>query len=203
MIKNIVFDVGNVLVNYRWRELMEELGFSKDLQKVFGEKVFGNPFWIELDRGVLDEKDVIAKIREENSAYGREFDLIWENKEKLIEPYDYAVKMIDTLKKQGFRVYLLSNYPVSLFELHTKCEKFPFLDKVDGKVVSGFVKLVKPDREIYEYLLRTYDLKAEECVFLDDRKENVEAAKNIGMAGILFENYEQAWAELNKKVQNP
>lgn len=203
MIKNIVFDVGNVLVNYRWRELMEELGFFEDLQKVFGEKVFGNPFWIELDRGVLDEKDVIAKIREENSAYGREFDLIWENKEKLIEPYDYAVKMIDTLKKRGFCVYLLSNYPVSLFELHTECGKFPFLDKVDGKVVSGFVKLVKPDREIYEYLLRTYDLKAEECVFLDDRKENVEAAKNIGMAGILFENYEQAWAELNKKVQNP
>ena len=65
------------------------------------------------------------------------------------------------------------------------------------------MKLVKPDREIYECLLKTYDLKAEECVFLDDRKENVEAARNIGMAGILFENYEQAWAELNIKVQNP
>lgn len=196
MIKNIVFDVGNVLVNYRWRELMEELGFSEDLQKVFGEKVFGNPFWIELDRGVLDEKDVIAKIREENSAYGREFDLIWENREKLIEPYDYAVNMIDILKKRGFHVYLLSNYPASLFELHTRCGRFPFLDKVDGKVVSGFVKLVKPDREIYEYLLEQYGLKAEECVFLDDRSENIEAAKQIGMKGILFENYEQARAEL-------
>ena len=112
MIKNIVFDVGNVLVSFRWRELMEELGLSKDLQTIFGKKVFENPFWIELDRGVLDEKDVISKIRGENSEYGKEFDLIWENVDKLVEPYDYTVNMIDTLKKRGFRVYLLSNYPV-------------------------------------------------------------------------------------------
>ncbi len=199
MIKNIVFDVGNVLVSFRWRELMEELGLSKDLQTIFGKKVFENPFWIELDRGVLDEKDVISKIRGENSEYGKEFDLIWENVDKLVEPYDYTVNMIDTLKKRGFRVYLLSNYPVSLFELHTKCGHFPFLDKIDGKVVSAYVKLVKPDREIYEYLLKKYDLKAEECVFLDDRPENVEGARKVGMEGILFENYEQAWAELNKR----
>lgn len=203
MIKNVVFDIGNVLVSYRWRALMDDLGFSKDLQEVFAEKVFGNPFWIELDRGVLDEKNVIAKIREENSQYGDEYDKIWEHIDQLVEPYDYAVNMIDTLKVRGFRVYLLSNYPVSMFELHTRCGRFPFLDKVDGKVVSAYVKLVKPDREIYEYLLKKYDLKAEECVFLDDRPENVEGAFKVGMEGILFENYEQAWAELNKKVQNP
>lgn len=200
MIRNVVFDVGNVLVSFRWRELMEDLGLSKELQKVFEKKVFGNPFWVELDRGVLDERDVIDKIREENSAYCKEFDLIWENRDKLVKPYDYTVKMIDTLKERGFRVYLLSNYPVSLFELHTKCGKFPFLDKVDGKVVSGFIKLVKPDREIYEYLLSQYDLKAEECVFFDDHRENVEAAQQIGMTGILFENYEQAWKKLEELI---
>ena len=109
MIKNVVFDVGNVLVCYRWRALMDELGFPKDLQELFAEKVFGNPFWIELDRGVIDEKDVIAKIRGEISEYGDEFDRIWDNIDRLVEPYDYAVSMIDTLRKRGFRVYLLSN----------------------------------------------------------------------------------------------
>ncbi len=200
MIKNIVFDVGNVLVSFRWRELMDDLGISKDYKKVFEKSIFGNPFWVELDRGVLDEKDVIAKIREENSAYNKEFDLLWENVDKLVEPYDYTVKMIDTLKERGFRVYLLSNYPVSLFELHTRCGRFPFLDKIDGKVVSAYVKLVKPDREIYEYLLNQYDLKAQECVFLDDRLENIEGARKVGMKGILFENYEQAWAELEEMI---
>ena len=126
MIKNVVFDVGNVLVCYRWRALMDELGFPKDLQEVFAEKVFGNPFWIELDRGVIDEKDVIAKIRGEISEYGDEFDRIWDNIDRLVEPYDYAVSMIDTLRKRGFCVYLLSNYPVSMFELHTRCGRFPW-----------------------------------------------------------------------------
>lgn len=203
MIKNVIFDVGNVLVSFRWRELMDDLGFSKDLQKIFEKTVFGNPLWAELDRGVLDENEVINKIRRENSAYSDEFDLIWANIDKIVEPYDYSFDMIDTLKAKGLKVYLLSNYPKSLFELHTKCGRFPFIDRIDGKVVSGFVKCIKPDREIYERLLNEYNLKAEECVFLDDREENVEAAKNIGMAGILFENYEQAWADLNKKVQNP
>ncbi len=200
MIKNVVFDVGNVLVCYRWRALMDELGFPKDLQEVFAEKVFGNPFWIELDRGVIDEKDVIAKIRGEISEYGDEFDRIWDNIDRLVEPYDYAVSMIDTLRKRGFRVYLLSNYPVSMFELHTRCGRFPFLEHVDGKVVSAYVKLVKPDREIYEYLLNQYDLEVQECVFSDDRLENVEGARKVGMKGILFENYEQAWAELEEMI---
>ena len=203
MIKNIIFDVGYVLVDFRWRELMKDLDIPKDVQEIFADKVFGSPWWNELDRGVIDEDEVVNKLREENSPHYNEFDLIWANRDKIVKPYDYAVGMIETLRARGFKVYLLSNNPESLFELHTKCGHFPFVDKVDGKVVSGVVKMVKPDSEIYEYLLKTYDLKAEECVFLDDREENVEAAKKVGINGILFEGYEQAWAELNKKVQNP
>lgn len=200
MIKNVIFDVGNVLVSFRWRELMKDLGISEDLQKVFAKTVFGNPLWNELDRGVLDEKEVLDKMREENSAYSGEFDLIWANIDKIIEPYDYAVGMMDTLKAKGLKIYLLSNYPKRLFELHTECGRFPFIDKIDGKIVSGFVKCIKPDKEIYECLLSEYNLKAEECVFLDDRKDNIEAAKQIGMNGIVFERYEQAWAELERMV---
>lgn len=197
MIKNVIFDVGNVLVNFCWRELMDDLGLSS-LKEQFGSTVFGSHWWGELDRGVLDEDEVLNFLREDNREHYKEFDLIWSNRDKLVEPYDYTLKMIDALKERGLKVYLLSNYPKNLFELHTKSGCFPFIDKVDGKVVSGFVKLVKPEREIYEYLLNKYSLKAKECVFLDDRKENIEAAKKLGMNGILFEDYEQAWAELEQ-----
>lgn len=201
MIKNIIFDVGNVLVDFCWRELMEDLGFPKDLQGIFEKTVFGSHWWEELDRGIVDEDKVVNMLRKDNSAHFDEFDLIWANRDKLVKPYDYTAGMIDTLKARGFQVYLLSNYPKTLFELHTKSGCFPFIDKIDGKVVSGFVKLVKPEKEIYEYLLNAYDLKAEECVFLDDRKDNIEAAKTIGMNGILFEGYEQAWAELERLIR--
>ncbi|MBD5452132.1 MAG: HAD family phosphatase [Lachnospiraceae bacterium] len=200
MIKNVIFDVGFVLVDFRWRKLMEDLGIAKDLQDVFEKNVFGSHWWGELDRGVIEEAEVLKMLREDNKEHLKEFDYVWANRDKIVEPFDYAVGMIEDLKAKGLKVYLLSNYPKELFTLHTECGRFPFIDKVDGKVVSGFVQLVKPDREIYEYLLKEYDLKAEECVFIDDRQENVEAAKEIGINGIWFWNYEQAWEELEKII---
>jgi len=102
------------------------------------------------------------------------------------------------LKEAGLKVYLLSNYPREVFALHTECGSFPFLEKVDGKVVSGFVKMIKPNADIYKYLLKEYSLCADECVFIDDREENVEAARTLGMKGIVFECYEQAHRELER-----
>ena len=144
------------------------------------------------------EEDVLEKLREENKEYLEEFNLVWDNRDKLVAPYEYAVPWIDSLKKQGLKVYLLSNYPKNMFTLHTECGAFPFIDHVDGKVVSGFVKMVKPNADIYEHLLKEYDLKAEECVFLDDRQENVEGAKALGIKGIVVKSYEQASAELKE-----
>ena len=198
MIKNIVFDIGNVLVDFRWRPLMEDLQIPEETQKRFEKTVFGSPWWGELDHGIYEEAEILTHFREDNKDHLDAFNLVWDNRDKLVAPYAYAVQWIERLKKAGFKVYLLSNYPRDVFTLHTECGCFPFLDKVDGKVVSGFVKMVKPNADIYEHLLREYGLQAKECVFIDDREENVEAARALGMKGIVFAGYEQACAELEK-----
>lgn len=196
MIKNVIFDVGNVLVDFRWRALMDDLGIPKTLYGTFEKNMFASHWWGELDRGVYEESEVLAKLREDNKEHYGEFDLIWENRDKIVEPYAYSVPWIERLKSRGLNVYLLSNYPRDLFALHTECGRFPFVDKVDGKVVSGFVRMVKPDAGIYEHLMKEYGLEASECVFIDDLEKNVEAARLLGMKGIVFENYEQADVEL-------
>jgi putative hydrolase of the HAD superfamily len=94
----------------------------------------------------------------------------------------------------------LSNYPKSIFALHEEKGKFTFIDKIDGKVVSGYEGISKPDAGIYELLMDRYGLKADECVFIDDRPENIEVAKALGMEGIVFESYEQASIELENIV---
>ncbi len=127
---------------------------------------------------------------------------MWDNRGKLVEPYAYAVAWIEQLKASGLKVYLLSNYPRDVFTLHMECGCFPFLDRVDGRVVSGFVKMVKPNADIYEYLLSEYGLAAGECVFVDDREENVETARALGMKGIVFQGYEQACSELDGLVSS-
>lgn len=198
MVKNIIFDIGNVLVSFRWRELMRDLGISEEIQEIFKKTVFESPWWGELDHGLKEESEVISLLREDNKGYYDEFDLVWENRGRLVEPYSYAKPWIDELKAKGHRVYLLSNYPRDLFKMHEESGCFPFADSVDGRVVSGFVKMVKPNEDIYEYLVDKFALKAEECVFIDDREDNVETARRLGMKGIVFESYEQACGELEK-----
>ena len=198
MIKNVVFDIGNVLVDFRWRALMEDLQLPEETQKIFEKTVFGSPWWGELDHGIYEEAEILKHFREDNQDHLDAFNLVWDNRDKLVEPYAYAVQWIERLKQAALKVYLLSNYPREIFALHTECGCFPFLEQVDGKVVSGFVKMVKPNADIYEYLLGEYGLCAEECVFIDDREENVEAARALGMKGIVFASYEQACEALEK-----
>ena len=200
MIKNVIFDIGNVLVDFRWRELMADLHLSKEAQDSFETSVFGSCWWHDLDHGTIDEADAVKRLREDNAKYREAFDMVWDNRDKLVSPYDYSVSWIKSLKERGLQVYLLSNYPRDIFTLHAQKGSFPFLDYIDGKIVSGFVKMIKPDADIYQCLMNTYGLKAEECVFLDDRAENIEGAKAVGIHGIEFKNYEQASALLEQFI---
>jgi putative hydrolase of the HAD superfamily len=200
MIKNVIFDVGGVLVDFRWRALMADLGMSIERQDEFEKKVFGSKWWAELDRGALAEEYVVGKLRESISEHIEAFELIWANQEYLVESFDYSPIWMDELKAKGLKIYLLSNYPKSIFSLHEEKGKFNFIDRIDGKVVSGFVGMAKPDEDIYRCLVDKYGLKAEECVFIDDREENIQTAKALGMKGIVFKDYEQARAELEREL---
>ena len=198
MIKNIVFDIGDVLVDFRWRELMDELNLTEGEKNKFETSVFGSRWWHELDLGVLDENKVIQNMRAENKEYIQAFDLVWENRGKLVKPRDYVIPFMDELHKNGYKIFLLSNYPKELFTMHAENGSFPFINKVDGKVVSGFVKKVKPNADIYEFLVDKYGLKPEECVFIDDRQENIDAAKALNWQGIVYKSEEQAKNDLYK-----
>jgi putative hydrolase of the HAD superfamily len=200
MIKNVIFDVGGVLVDFRWRALMADLGMSIERQDEFEKKVFGSKWWAELDRGALAEEYVVGKLRESISEHIDAFELIWANQEYLVESFDYSPIWMDELKAKGLKIYLLSNYPKSIFSLHEEKGKFNFIDRIDGKVVSGFVGMAKPDEDIYRCLVDKYGLKTEECVFIDDREENIQTAKALGMKGIVFKDYEQARAELEREL---
>lgn len=197
MIKNIVFDIGNVLVEFRPEKVFIEIGISPEKVEGLANATVYSKLWPELDRGIMAEEEVFEKMKEAAPEYTEEIDLlVKDGKENLVHSFDYAAVWLKELQEKGYKIYLLSNYPESFFELHSK-NQFTFLPYVDGKVVSAYVKLIKPDVKIYETLLEKYQLKAEECVFLDDRLENVQGAEQAGMRGIHFNSYEDA----NEKLQ--
>lgn len=196
MIKNVVFDLGKVLVAFDWDILARKIGFTEEEIKIFGERVVGDR-WDEFDRGVMSEEEVIEYIEEVIPGMEEKFEELWHRVDEAIYVFPYVDEWIKDLKERGYNIYVLSNFPPKVF-LKEEAEKFHFLKYADGKVISGFVKMIKPDREMYEYLLRTYDLKAEESIFIDDRPGNIEGAKNAGLHGIVFESYEKTSHELDE-----
>lgn len=198
MIKNIVFDIGDVLVKFMPEASVRYVGVDEtEVNDVLAATV-GSRWWAELDRGVMDEEEVIEKMIEESPKYKDAIRKFFDDgKELLVEAFDYSEKWIDDMKSRGYRVYLLSNYPRSYFLLHSET-RMKFVKNVDGKVVSAFVKSVKPEHEIYKILLDTYNLNPNECVFIDDREDNVEGAVKAGMHGIVFKNFEDA----NQKLES-
>ncbi|MDD2972349.1 MAG: HAD family phosphatase [Lachnospiraceae bacterium] len=190
MIKNIVFDVGEVLLGYRWKEmLMEDHGLPEERAEKIGRTVFSNQLWADFDMGTLNMCDVIQGIGKEFPEYQEDLTWFIEHADLMPVKRPEVWKFLPKLREKEYKIYLLSNYSQELFEIHTKGADF--LNYIDGKVVSYEIKIAKPDERIYRCLFDRYGLRPEECIFLDDRKENVEAAEKLGMKSIQIMSEEQ------------
>lgn len=199
MIKNIVFDVGMVLVDFKWRQVMADVGCTPEEIETIGGVMVNSPFWNELDRGVMDEEDVIAQMTAKLPGLEEKAWAFWNNVHLTIEAFPYAKDWVKGLREDGYHTYLLTNYPRSLYQ-NTAEKYFTFLPYIDDVLVSSHEKMIKPDKEIYERLLEKFDLKAEETVFIDDRLDNVKGAQSVGITGIHFTSYEEVSTKLDKII---
>ena len=193
MIKNIVFDFGLVLVDWTPDKGMKLMGFSEEQIRHFKEKIYSGA-WEEYDSRMCTYEQVIKEFIELVPEHEDEVKVLWDKMELLTEQREYATGWISELKAMGYNVYGLSNFGNVAWE---KCKvKYDFVDMLDGYVISAFEQCAKPDRKIYERLLDRFNLVAAECLFVDDRLSNVEAAKGLGMLGVVFNSYEQARDEI-------
>lgn len=198
MIKNIVFDVGRVLVTFNPEEYLKKLGYDERTRQKIEEAMFKNPLWNEQDRGVLSDEELLSKFVANAPEYEIQIKEAFKKIAATIELLPHTMEWVKGLKAKGYQLYVLSNYGEYTYE-QTK-HKLEFLSYMDGSIFSFQYKVIKPEREIYELLLNKFELKAEESVFIDDRLENVEAAKALGFSGIQFQSYEQAEKELEKMM---
>jgi putative hydrolase of the HAD superfamily len=203
MIKNIVFDIGNVLAAFRWKDYISELGFegADDWQPGgraarLAAVTTQHPLWREVDRGAMSLDDIITGMIAADPGIEDLVRLFFADRRRLVMEYDYSAGWLTELKNRGYKVYLLSNYSEDHFRYISK--NFRFFGLENGRVISFEEKVLKPDACIYNILLDRYGLRAEECVFLDDTPANIDGAKAVGMKGIVFENYAQGRAELER-----
>lgn len=186
MIKNIVFDLGGVLLDWNPRYLYRTMMDSESDIEHFLAHVCTDAWNLEMDRG-RNRQEAIDELIEK---FPDKAHLITAFKNRWIEmfsgPIHESVDILMDLKRRGYPVYALSNWNDETFQIALK--EFPFLRLFDGRIVSGEVKLVKPDPAIYKLLLETYALNPRESLFIDDREENVIGARTCGMESIRFIN---------------
>lgn len=186
-IDTVIFDVGNVLVDYDWQRYLERLGYDEEKKNVFRDAVFEHPLWEEADRGVLTDEELKAGFLKNCEGYEEEFLQVYRGLGDTITPLAYACDWIRDLKKRGLRVYILSNYSHYLYE-ETK-GKMAFLPLVDGALFSYSCHMIKPEPAVYEELMRRYDIRPKCAVFVDDRPVNTEGAKRVGLKTLCFTDY--------------
>jgi putative hydrolase of the HAD superfamily len=184
LIKNIVFDMGGVLIDFNFNKTLCEF-FPEKYHDTINELVFKNEVWKKMDGGFERSEDVIKRVipqlpeevREEISSLISDF-------YPFMPPLEGMAELIDRLKKAGYSIYLLSNATPRFFDRYLDV---PALTLMDGYFISALYKLLKPQREIYEAFCKKFSLKAEECFFIDDLPQNIQGAKDYGMSGFVFE----------------
>ena len=196
-ITTIIFDMGNVLVQFRWRQLYREMGLTGERFERMADATVRNPVWNEIDKGnYTDEQMLEAFIANAPELEEEIRDLMYNRFRGYLRKFDYTDDWLDGLKSKGYRIYILSNF--SRKGIEDVPEELDYMSKADGAVISYREGLIKPDPAIYRLLFERYGIDPAEAVFIDDTAENIKTAKRLGLNTVLFTGKEAADGELAK-----
>jgi len=198
MIKNIVFDMGNVLIRFDPEMFMDQEGVTDEAaRELIRRELFHSVEWAQMDLGVLTEETaeplVLKRIPMDLREQVKRLLNHWWDKRICIEGME---DVLQDLKASGYRIYLLSNASTAQ---HHYWPTFPMSRLFDGKLISCDYGVVKPNPEIYHLFIRQFGLKTEECLFIDDQPANIAAAIQCGWSGIVFHGKAE---ELKKKMKS-
>jgi 2-haloacid dehalogenase len=180
----VVFDIGGVLLDWDPRHLYRKLFDDEEDMNRFLEEICTIEWHDAHDRG----KPAEVSCAELAAAHPEHRELIWawtqRSEEMIAGPIPGAVEVLRDLKEAGVPCYALTNMEVWTYP--QRLERFPFMRWFDGSVVSGFEGVAKPDAEIFELLLRRFDLTPSTTLLIDDSPRNVRAALSMGMQAVEF-----------------
>lgn len=185
MIRNIVFDMGNVVIRFDPSYFLDRAGITQtEDRRLIMNELFLSVEWAQMDAGTLTEKTaeptILSRFPARLKDSVRELLYSWAYPREMIEGME---DLIGRLKAAGYGIYLLSNASAAQ---HDYWPKYPVSSLFDGKLISCDVKIVKPCHRIYEVFAEKFSLQPEECLFIDDAPANVAGAIACGWQGIVF-----------------
>ena len=181
-IKNVVFDIGNVLLSWKPEEIFGRITRKKDFESHPLRHLIGGEVWMQLDRGVISKDEAVEKLA---GGFPSEKNLIADFMDAIpynVNPIDEGISCAEECRDLGLKILLLSNFPEYAYKKVT--DLHPFFGIFDGGIISFQVKKIKPEPGIYEDLIRKYGIIPGETLFLDDMEENISGAQSLGITGL-------------------
>ena len=183
-IRNVLFDMGNVLIRFDRNVFMERLGISAEDQKLLTRELFLSVEWVQMDHGTISDADatrqICSRIPEHLHEAAGKLVAMWD---RPILPIEGMAELIQDLKQTGYGIYLLSNAST---RQHEYWPRIPGSEYFDGTIISADEKVMKPHPDFFLKALERFSLNPEECVFVDDLPTNIEGAMCCGIPGIVF-----------------
>ncbi|CAN5734264.1 HAD-IA family hydrolase [soil metagenome] len=192
-IDTIVFDFGGVLVDWNPRHLYKKVFSDEQEMEQFLEEICTDDWNVQQDAGrsLAEGTDLLIQKHPGKAELIRMYYDRWP--EMLNSVIEGTVTILQQLKEK-YKVYGLTNWSAETFPI--ALERYDFFDLLDGIVVSGLEKMIKPNREIFHLLIDRFNIIPGQSVFIDDNIKNIEAAKSIGFNAIHFKNPEELRDEL-------
>ncbi|HOO64622.1 MAG TPA: HAD family phosphatase [Synergistaceae bacterium] len=183
-IDTVIFDLGGVLLDWNPREYLLKHTEDAQVLDLFINQIFGSPDWNDLDRGTLSLEAGARLFRERVAPHGALFDEVWPGLFEILFPLEENTKVLEKLHGRGYRLLILSNFIEEAY-YHVR-KKYDFFSFFEGGVISWEIRSLKPEPEIYDTLIRRYDLNPRRSFFIDDRRENVEGARNRNLHALQY-----------------
>jgi putative hydrolase of the HAD superfamily len=196
VVPNIIFDLGGVVFEWNPESILEGYYADPDSRATMKASLFQHADWLQVDRGTLTEIEALANLTQRTSRPKAELAGLFGAIRNSLKPKADTVALIERLAQRQIPLYCLSNMSAGTFK-HLR-EKHSFWTAFRGIVISGEIRMMKPEREIFEYLLRRYELSPSETIFIDDHLPNIQAAQTLGLRTVLFQDARQCEAELDR-----
>jgi putative hydrolase of the HAD superfamily len=196
VVKNVIFDLGGVVIEWNSDRILDNYYADPDVRAIMKQQMFQHPDWLELDRGTMHESELLARLGVRTGRPAAELSGLFDAVRESLHAKPDTVALLEKLCARGVPLYCLSNISSDIFKYLR--ERHSFWGVFRGIVISGDLKMIKPEPEIFHFLLKRYGLAAAETVFIDDNAPNIEAARALGIQTVWFKNARQCEIEIEE-----
>lgn len=196
---NILFDLGNVVVDWNTEKVVSSLSLTKEKKLVIKNKLFGHSVWWDLDEGLKTESEVAQHLVETTELTFAEVENTFLAAKESLTDIPATIKLMEEFHIAGVKMFALSNMSVETYKF---IKNRSFFDYFEDVVISGFIKITKPSPEIFEYTLNKFGLLPRDLFFVDDSFRNVTAAEQLGIESIHFKRTPECYAKIRSAGSN-